>query len=269
VGQDLPAELAVVARAAEERVQQVHDRRRGTTRTEDSGPERYRQRRDGLGPTHRLDVRGRIHAGVDQSQRCPVHLLQRLFDDRQGFPEQVWVVIENGMLGAGDRADDGAATTDDLQLGEVEDPFLLVARGGHQQVDVRQPEHRGQFAGPAQRPVVEDQVLVAEHRLQRPGQSAKHLSPRGGQTRWQSGPGTGGLVNVRVGQDTQHRRGAGQLQVRQLVGAGREYWQGVHRGSDLQILIQLRKLGGQPVPGRVLRRERPQRWLRRQESRRR
>ena len=208
-------------------------------------------------------------AGVDQSQRRSVHVLQRLFDDRQGFVEQVWVVIENGVLGAGDRTDDGAATADDLQLGEVEDPFLLVARGGHQQVDVRQPEHRGQLAGPAQRPVVEDQVLVAEHRLRRPAQSAKHLSPRVGETRGQSGPGTGGLMDVRVGQGTQHRRGAGQLPVRQLVGARREYRQGVHRGSDLQILVQLRKLCGQSVPGRVLRRERPQRWLRRQESRRR
>jgi hypothetical protein len=99
VGQDLPAELAVVARVAEP-----------------AGPERYRQRGDGLGPTHRLDVRGRVHAGIDQSQRCPVHLLQGLFDLRQAFVEQVRVVIENGVLGAGDRADDGAATTDDLQL---------------------------------------------------------------------------------------------------------------------------------------------------------
>ena len=58
-------------------------------------------------------------------------------------------MVADRVLGPSDRTDDGAAAAEDLQLGEVEDPLLLVSGSRHQQVKIVHPQHLRPAGHPA------------------------------------------------------------------------------------------------------------------------
>ena len=80
-------------------------------------------------------------ARVDESERNPVNAAQGLFNQLQGVAKQVGVVVADRVVGASDRTNDGAASAEDLQLGQVEDPLLLASGCRHQQVKIVHLQH--------------------------------------------------------------------------------------------------------------------------------
>jgi hypothetical protein len=224
----------------------------------------FQQTRDGVGPEHLVHMRRRQRIRIDFEHRHFGDVLQALEDEQQLALQVAPVVVSDCFLRPHHRLDDGRQLRHDLHLREIKDALGLVVDRRDQQLQVLD-SHR---IGPqriAQSPVVEDQVGVREERF-RPRQSCAHVRPGLPQRERQLWRRFNLRADSRVGQNAEHRGGAPDARVRQVVhrrAEDRQLRQCVAHGRVAPVFGQA---GGQRVPGTMRRRQRQQRRSLRKES---